>query len=170
MADATSPGGHSTHNQVSFEFGKQPEITQSEPVTVRCTHCRKCTTVPRWFEKEGLELHFCSESCRKLWREDHHVDVSLRGRREHRGGNWETIARQVREREGYRCRDCGISEESLGRQLDVHHVVPYRAFKSPERANREDNLIAVCPSCHKKQEMDGHEDLPLFGKGERPWR
>jgi hypothetical protein len=28
----------------------------------------------------------------------------------------------------------------------------------------------VCPSCHKKMEEEGHHHLPLFGKGEAPWR
>jgi 5-methylcytosine-specific restriction endonuclease McrA len=170
LADQRRPGGHPFHQQVSLEFGSRPEITQSEPVTVKCTHCGKRTTVPRWFEKEGLELHFCGDRCRGLWRDDHRSEVKLKGNRDYRGGNWQTIARSIRERDAYRCRSCGISEETLGRQLDVHHVVPFRAFGSPDRANQPDNLISVCPSCHKKQEGEGHDDLPLFGKGEAPWR
>lgn len=170
MADKKCSGGQPLHTQVSFDFGSRPEITRSDPVSVKCSHCGKRTTVPRWFELEGLELHFCGDRCRRLWQQDHKADVRLKGRREFRGGNWQTIARQIRERDGYRCQSCGVSEESLGRQLDVHHVVPFRAFDSPERANRPDNLTSLCPSCHKKVEDEGHDDLPLFGKGEAPWR
>ena len=170
MAENQSPGGQSRYNQFSLDFSSKPEITQSDPVSVRCTQCGKRTSVPRWFEKEGLELHFCDDRCQRRWREDHRSDVQLKGRPTYRGGNWSTVARTIRERDGYRCRTCGTSEESLGRQLDVHHVVPFRAFESAERANHPDNLVSVCPSCHKRTEDEGHENLPLFGKGEAPWR
>ena len=162
--------GEPLHNQATFDFGSRPETTQSDSVRVTCTHCGKRTSVPRWFEKEGLQLYFCSDRCRRGWRDDHRVEVNVKPRRECRGGNWGTVAKQIRERDGFRCRSCDVTEETLGRQLDVHHVVPFRAFDSVDRANHPDNLISLCPSCHKKSEEAGHEDLPLFGKGEAPWR
>ena len=170
MAGNQTPGGQPPQEQISFAFGSDPKTTQSEPVRVRCSHCGKKTTIPRWFEREGLELHFCDDRCKRRWREDHRVEVRLKGRPDYRGGNWDTVAREIRERDGYKCRTCGVSEEKLGRQLDVHHVVPFRAFESSERANQPDNLISLCPSCHKQTEEEGHDRLPLFGKGEAPWR
>lgn len=170
MAVPQDPGEHPRHPQFSLDFASRPETTQSDPVTVRCTHCGKRTAVPRWLEQEGLSLHFCNDRCRRRWRDDHGADVRLKGRPDYRGGNWNAVAKRIRERDGFRCCDCGVTEESLGRQLDVHHVVPFRAFESAERANRPDNLITLCPSCHKRREVEGHDDLPLFGKGEAPWR
>ena len=170
MATKQSPGGHPLQRQCSLDFGSQPEITQSEPVSVRCTHCGKKTTVPRWFAAKGVALHFCGDRCRRLWRNDHRSDVRLKRRPGYRGGNWQSVARSIRDRDGYRCRSCGVSEETLGRELDVHHVVPFRSFDSAVRANGADNLISVCSSCHKKMEEKGYESLPLFGKGEAPWR
>ncbi len=169
MATKQSPG-RPLHRQFSLDFASKSEITQSEPANVKCTHCGKKTTVPRWFEAKGVELHFCGDRCRRLWRNDHRSDVRLKRRPGYRGGNWPTVARNIRDRDGYRCRSCGVSEETLGRQLDVHHVVPFRSFDSAIRANAADNLISVCPSCHKKMEEEGYENLPLFGKGEAPWR
>ena len=170
MAAKQDPGGLARHDQFTLAFTSKPETTQSEPVRVRCTHCGRKTPVPRWFKKEGLELHFCGDRCRRLWRDDHRSDVRLKGRPDFRGGNWGSVARKIRARDAFMCRSCGVTEEDLGRQLDVHHVVPFRAFSSPDRANRSDNLISVCSSCHKKMEDEGHDNLPLFGKGEAPWR
>jgi predicted HNH restriction endonuclease len=34
--------------------------------------------------------------------------------------------------------------------LDVHHITPFRTFKAArhQEANRLENLICYCPSCH----------------------
>jgi DEAD/DEAH box helicase domain-containing protein len=46
------------------------------------------------------------------------------------------------------------------RQHDVHHKIPFRQFRDEtgrilrERANRPDNLITLCPECHKKAEQN----------------
>jgi DEAD/DEAH box helicase domain-containing protein len=66
------------------------------------------------------------------------------------GPGWGKIRERVRARDGYKCQVCGTPE--AGRQHDVHHKVPFRAFPSREEANRLDNLITLCPSCHKKAE------------------
>lgn len=86
----------------------------------------------------------------------------LRGRPEYRGGNWKVQAARARERDGFRCRDCGVTEASLGRQLDVHHTTPVRLFASTVAANRLDNLVSVCASCHKRLEAKLRNELPLF--------
>ena len=73
------------------------------------------------------------------------------------GPDWQKTRDRVRARDGYKCQVCGTPETT--RQHDVHHKVPFRAFVqagSPEpayqRANRLENLITLCPSCHKKVE------------------
>jgi len=35
--------------------------------------------------------------------------------------------------------------------LSVDHVIPYRTFESPSEANQQDNLVALCSSCHSKK-------------------
>jgi DEAD/DEAH box helicase domain-containing protein len=46
------------------------------------------------------------------------------------------------------------------RQHDVHHKVPFRAFRAadgspdPSQANRLENLVTLCPSCHHKAEQN----------------
>lgn len=74
------------------------------------------------------------------------------------GKNWNKQRRKARERDNFRCRDCGVSESNLDRELDVHHITPLRKFKERddiiwwEEANKLDNLISFCHTCHKKWE------------------
>ncbi len=74
------------------------------------------------------------------------------------GPNWSAQRDAARARDGYRCRHCGASERE-GRQHDVHHVTPFRAFGYVpgvndlyELANRLENLITLCPACHRRVE------------------
>ena len=73
------------------------------------------------------------------------------------GPDWQKTRDRVRARDGYKCQVCGTPETT--RQHDVHHKVPFRSFvrvgstePAYQQANRLDNLITLCPSCHKKAE------------------
>ncbi len=66
------------------------------------------------------------------------------------GPNWPRQRDLARARDGYRCQVCYALEG--GRAHHVHHKVPFRTFSSYEEANRLENLITVCPSCHRKVE------------------
>ncbi len=68
------------------------------------------------------------------------------------GPNWPKIRLAVRTRDGFRCRVCGAPEN--GREHDVHHKTPFRAFTSLAEANRLDNLITLCHACHRKAEQN----------------
>ena len=68
------------------------------------------------------------------------------------GPDWKKIREKVRARDGYKCQVCGTPES--GKQHDVHHKIPFRAFPIREEANRLDNLIILCPSCHKQAEAN----------------
>lgn len=54
----------------------------------------------------------------------------------------------VRARDGYRCMDCGLSEddhvEQTGRALDVHRLIPGSIY-------RPDICVTLCRSCHGKK-------------------
>lgn len=74
------------------------------------------------------------------------------------GPNWEDQRQRVRVRDHYRCTQCGAPEPS-GRQHDVHHRVPYRVFgyvpglnNAYLEANRLENLVLVCRTCHQRLE------------------
>ena len=74
------------------------------------------------------------------------------------GPNWQEQRQRVRARDHYRCTQCG-SQEPPGRQHDVHHLVPFRTFgyvagfnENYREANRLENLVLVCRTCHRRLE------------------
>ncbi len=80
------------------------------------------------------------------------------------GPNWPRQRDAARARDGYRCQSCGAAE-TAGRQHDVHHRVPFRAFVADparraglpadhawEAANALENLVTLCPACHRRAE------------------
>jgi DEAD/DEAH box helicase domain-containing protein len=80
--------------------------------------------------------------------------------RDDRGPNWETQRTLARARDGYRCRHCGAPERP-DRTHDVHHVEPFRTFGYVRgendryaEANRLENLVTLCRSCHQRVEVD----------------
>jgi DEAD/DEAH box helicase domain-containing protein len=80
-----------------------------------------------------------------------------------RGPNWEQQRKRARARDGYRCRHCGVPERP-DRAHDVHHVQPFRTFGYVRagqgrndrylEANRLENLVTLCRSCHQRVEVD----------------
>jgi DEAD/DEAH box helicase domain-containing protein len=89
------------------------------------------------------------------------------------GPEWPAQRDAVRARDGYRCRACGALELP-GRQHDVHHRIPFRAFLADpslrpglaagdawKAANQPENLVTLCPSCHRRAEagVRGHSGL-----------
>ncbi len=84
------------------------------------------------------------------------------------GPDWPKIRERVRARDGYKCQVCGTPE--TGRQHDVHHKIPFRAFVRDgildrEQANRLENLSTLCTSCHHKVEQNVRIRSGLAGLG-----
>ena len=96
------------------------------------------------------------------------------------GPGWNRLREAVRRRDGYRCQVCGTPETS-GRQHDVHHKIPFRSFAAAAdkvpgssggkvpgsygEANRMENLITLCPACHRKAEQNVRMRSGLAGLG-----
>lgn len=157
--------GRSLSPQMTLAFEEEKQVRHEDGVVVRCAHCGKHFTHPRWYANKGVQSKFCSAACRSDWdleSFDAPFHLVLEGRPDYRGGNWKSQSQAARKRDAYCCQGCGISEADLGRQLDVHHKVPFRLFESPVEANQLDNLVSVCSSCHKRLEIEGQKDMPLF--------
>ncbi len=74
------------------------------------------------------------------------------------GPDWQRQRAKTRERDGYRCAECGAAE-TRNRQHDVHHRVPFRVFNFIPGLNRNDllansleNLVLLCRRCHHRME------------------
>jgi DEAD/DEAH box helicase domain-containing protein len=80
------------------------------------------------------------------------------------GPEWAAQRDAARARDGYRCQACGAPEQA-GRQHDVHHRIPFRAFLADPAlrgglsaeevrlaANRLENLVTLCSTCHSRAE------------------
>ena len=77
------------------------------------------------------------------------------------GPGWARLRDLIRARDDYTCQVCGAPED--GRQHDVHHKIPFRAFPMPEEANRPSNLTTLCHSCHRKVEQNVRVHSGLAG-------
>jgi 5-methylcytosine-specific restriction endonuclease McrA/endogenous inhibitor of DNA gyrase (YacG/DUF329 family) len=64
------------------------------------------------------------------------------------GKDWRQQRRAARRRDRYTCQRCGITEDNLGRQLDVHHIRRFGDFSDYQEANKMSNLISLCNVCH----------------------
>lgn len=85
------------------------------------------------------------------------------------GPNWQQARRVVLARDGHRCRMCG-AEAAPGQGLHVHHIRPFREFgyipglnEQYLEANQPNNLITLCPSCHRQAEAGQQARSALGG-------
>lgn len=71
------------------------------------------------------------------------------------GDSWtESLKEDIRERDGYECCECSVSQSELDYSLHVHHKIPFRMFgtEKHERANDPANLMSLCVSCHTRKD------------------
>ncbi|MBU0490282.1 MAG: DEAD/DEAH box helicase [Chloroflexi bacterium] len=85
------------------------------------------------------------------------------------GPNWPQQKERARRRDGFQCRHCGLPERP-DRRHDVHHIRPFRTFgylpgenEHYRAANRQENLVTLCASCHRRAEMGVTERSSLAG-------
>ena len=76
-------------------------------------------------------------------------DINLRPRNKY-GKKWKQLRKEILKRDEYKCQNCGFQGEK--KKLHIHHKKPLQRFKDLKQANRRDNLITLCPSCHKQAE------------------
>ena len=76
-----------------------------------------------------------------------------------RGSDWGKQRRKTRKRDNNTCQCCGTTSKEVGKNLDVHHIIPYRISKS----NDLENLITLCPNCHIKADWEFRKLEEEFG-------
>lgn len=73
--------------------------------------------------------------------------------------NWKEIALRVKESAGWRCEHCGKQCRKPGEKLDSHTrtLTVHHKNHIPEDC-REENLIALCASCHLRADAAFHAE------------
>ena len=138
---------------MSIAFVGHESPRKLEPVTKPCSQCRTPVARPPWWDKVNKHV-FCNRKCFSAWKAVHwrgKNNPAWRGGAEYYyGPNWTRQARRTRKRDSHRCQFCN-AESPLGyRNLDVHHIRPFRYFKleNYKRANLLTNLVTLCGPCH----------------------
>ena len=115
-------------------------------------------------ETTGYWMVFSPELAEKLWQE------GILARPNEYGPNWRAQRRKALERDGYRCRTCGANGGADGISLHVHHIRPFRDYQYTPgvnenylQANQVDNLVSLCPSCHRRAEAGQQTRSALGG-------
>ena len=105
---------------------------------------------------------FCSSDCQYEWLSE---TFTGDGHPNWRGGSnpnygpgWRRAKRAALERDDHKCVLCEATKAELGRNPDVHHVVPVRAFvETPVTTERDahylENLVSLCIACHRRAEF-----------------
>lgn len=79
------------------------------------------------------------------------------GKAHYYGPNWNQQRRAALERDGHTCQLCGMDSEEHREtyrcQLNIHHIVRFKAFDDHQSANELSNLVTVCHNCHKTLEQ-----------------
>ncbi len=136
-------------------------------VTVPCEACG--AELQRETNQLQRGRSFCNMICKGVWMARNLTGEAhprwQGGGIEYYGPNWLAQRRAARERDKHRCRHCRITEKKLDRELDVHHIQPFRTFGYiPDQndhylaANTLSNLISLCPTCHRLAE---HAHIPM---------
>ena len=66
------------------------------------------------------------------------------------GPNWPMQRKLALLRDARTCQVCGALEKD--QPLHVHHKIPFRNFASYAQANHLENLVTLCPACHRQAE------------------
>lgn len=126
-----------------------------------CGWCGKDVTRVKCYAKMYKNF-FCNSSCNGKYngaKQPTGVDAYWYGKRKEETPNWQNglsfepygtdfdneLKEEVRARDNYICQICGISQDELGRKLDVHHI------DYDKTNNKKENLTSLCRKngCHQ---------------------
>jgi endogenous inhibitor of DNA gyrase (YacG/DUF329 family) len=150
-----------SHHNTGREFGRP---TNAGPVvTATCQICGADFVTKTSHQNRR---HTCSKQCQNVWQSrtqsGENSPAWRGGHLPYYGPSWHSAKRATRRRDGV-CQDCGTAPEVQGKALDVHHLVPFRAYgvERHEEANRLENLVALCVRCHLNREWASNRREPV---------
>ncbi len=129
--------------------GKPNPKNRKPPVVIKCLNCGVEVTWPGRLTHQAKNIRFCSTNCWydyiRKFPEEHPSWKG--GAYPYCGPNLRHQAKLARERDNHTCQICGLHQ--FNPRLHVHHIRPRVEFNGDfEAANRLENLMTVCRSCH----------------------
>lgn len=104
---------------------------------------------PSWTNRKGGGK-FCTRECRDTHWKGNVTPNWIDGAGVYkRGPHWWAIRRRVKARDGNACVECHATGA-----LHVHHKTPFRRFSCEVEANADENLITLCPPCHRRADAE----------------
>lgn len=142
-------------------------------ITVSCDECD--AKIERYPNQITGEATFCSPDCQYNWLSDAftgegHPNCKGGGMGPY-GKGWNEVRAAALDRDDHECVRCGTTADELGRNPDVHHIVPVRVFvESPvlveQDAHTLDNVVSLCPACHRRAEFGDVSRAELRYRGQ----
>lgn len=145
-------------------FSKGSENRKTRP----CSNCGENITKKKsdFFVRNGKEKKevYCSYECmgEHYSEEGRFSGVNSGtwngGKVDYKGPTWLRQRRLAKNRDNSKCQKCGILEMDYnGKELSVHHIIPFILWNNSSEANKLNNLITLCEDCHRKEHSgDNH--------------
>ena len=147
--------------QYTLESKQRMVESSSKPKGKRVFHWETCTNCGKKYNnKQGWrtnksDTYFCSLDCCNAYRVGDKNPAWRGGYKTYYGEDWRPLQRAARKRDHYTCQRCGQQQRDLGRQSDVHHIIPVSAFLIPNDANTLENVVSLCHNCRMYTEWHG---------------
>jgi hypothetical protein len=134
--------------------------------------CAACgTEIKRYPSDVTGEVTLCGRDCLADWLSEEFTGEGhpnwAGGDTGNYGPGWNRVRREALERDGYECVVCEKSTAEIGRNPDVHHIVPVRVFERSDDhrtadAHRLSNVASLCVDCHRKADFGAITKARLY--------
>lgn len=135
-----------------------------KPIEFECGNCGKRFSLKPWLVRQNTSTtgkRFCRPDCSRAYLRGENHPLYVGGSNTYRGAGWEAARLVAVRRDNGTCQDC---KTYIGDSIPVHHIRPFREFRTSQEANRPENLACYCQSCHMKAErlLASHHHSPSF--------